>query len=159
MNKAPIPTFASYLPTLARLIEEHDVKTALEFGMGLASTPLLNVKCTRVASIEMNSHIWYEFLLSCFGAAGWDLQCMLGPTMAPDLVSEMTRSQDLVLVDGHGDSRPEQIMAATKVTSLIVVHDVQEPGYHWERAVLPVAWTWTNVDTGVAKTAVLEGPG
>lgn len=155
MNQAPIPTYASHLPVLAALIDRHDVKTVMEFGMGLASTPLFLHCCDHVVSIEMNSQEWFNFLVGIYQCARWT------PYYFPVLSSVEVMifpASDLVLVDGHGDSRPEQIEAATKISKLIVVHDVQEPSYGWDRVKLPPGWTWTNVDTGAAQTAVLEGP-
>jgi hypothetical protein len=146
-----ISTF-SHLPVLKRVIEEHKPRTVFEFGMGDGSTPLFIEHCRQVVSVEMQSLSWYVELVGKYEADNWAPICLPCPRCG---IYFLTGGQtfDLVFVDGHGDTRPEQIRAASEKTDLIIAHDTEEPSYGWGRVNMP-GWkettykdhpTWTTV--------------
>ena len=153
-----IPTIASHLPVLARLVKHGD--RVLEFGCGIASTPFLLSKCSAVVSIEMQSREWFEYVSGLFADnPRSERHYAEGATRALSYIealARLSRRFDVVLVDGHGDSRPEQVRMATMITDVIVCHDTQEPGYRWDKVRPLLGWTWTDEDTGTARTSVIQ---
>ena len=148
-------TAHSHLPILEEILDRHHVQSVLEFGMGDGSTGLFLDRCMRVVSVEMQNLSWHEKLIKRWGhRTAWIPVLDIGPT-----VGKLPPGRfDLVFVDGHGDSRPEQIMAAMMVADLIAVHDTQEPGYMWGRIKdnMPAGWTWTDDKRSPTWTSILE---
>ena len=148
-------TAHSHLHILDEILTSHRIQSVLEFGMGDGSTGLFLDRCSIVISVEMQNLSWHEKLIKRWGhRTNWTPVLSIGPT-----VSQLPPGPfDLVFVDGHGDSRPEQIMAAMTVTNLIAVHDTQEPGYMWHRIKdnLPAGWTWTDDKRDPTWTSILE---
>jgi hypothetical protein len=103
-------------------------ESALEFGPGKWSSPLLKNKFKNLNSIEQMSEEWHKKTLHsgsiwCPGALEFK-ELGLGKF-------------DLIFVDGHNESRPEQVMWAFEHSDLVVVHDTEEPIYKWERIKVP----------------------
>jgi hypothetical protein len=147
-------TAHSHLPVLEEILDQNNIRTVLEFGMGDGSTGLFLDRCLRVVSVEMNNLSWHEKLTRRWGhRLNWSPVLRLGM----DATWPTTERFDMVFVDGHGDCRPEQIRAAMAITDLIVVHDTQEAGYKWERIKddLPDWWTWTDDKRHPTWTSVL----
>ncbi len=126
-------TLQSHMPILEFLLDRFEVKTALEFGCGLYSTPLLVKHCDYVESREMNSEEWLAKVKDHFWNSGidtlhWTALWMEGPTFALDGGPHAPSNKfDLVLCDGHGDTRARQAACMINRAGIIVVHDSQHP--------------------------------
>lgn len=122
-------TLQSHMPILEFLLDRFDVNTALEFGCGLYSTPLLLLKCSYVESREMNSEEWLHKVREnlpewTISSGGWQLFWVEGPTAAMEIPNDAS-CFDLVLCDGHGDTRAQQAKCMIDRSGLIVIHDSQ----------------------------------
>jgi len=144
----------SHLPVLVEILDARDIRIVFEFGMGDGSTGLFLERCESVFSVEMQSVEWFQKLTTRWRRSNWNPILRLGP----DASWNGSQRYDLVFVDGHGDSRPEQIRTAMQMTDLIVVHDTQEPGYKWERIKddMPDGWTWEDDKRHPTWTSVLR---
>ncbi|MHC4619689.1 MAG: O-methyltransferase [Planctomycetota bacterium] len=154
-------TAHSHLPILARYIEDRKPGSALEFGVGEGSTPLLWKNCFRVVSLEMNPSDEWFMRVSCEAPNYWAGHHLPGLTSAIEWVKCCREKFDLVLVDGHGDSRPEQCQAATGVLNaggIIAIHDTETASYGWDRLwlwLLEHGWQWTDYPLENAPTTTI----
>lgn len=122
-------TLQSHMPILEFLLDRFEINTALEFGCGLYSTPLLLQKCEHVESREMNSEEWSAKVNDHFWNSGidtlhWIRLWVEGPTAAMEIPNDAS-CFDLVLCDGHGDTRAEQAVSMIDRAGIIVIHDSQ----------------------------------
>lgn len=125
--------FSTHLPIIQEIFSfKKQIKNSLEFGMGNYSTEFLvsNTK-EKVISIEMQSETWFNDIKLKFEKnSKWSGILCLGANNFLDL---QYNKYDFVLVDGHGDSRPECINFISKFTDLIVTHDTEDSYYRWEK--------------------------
>lgn len=151
---------ASHLLVLERLVGAQ--VRALEYGMGDNSTPFLVAHCASVVSIEMQDAAWFDKLVSKISSPKWHPLLLLGPEPAVAW-TEQHFDFDLVLVDGHGDSRWKLVnLLIKKKVPIIVVHDTQQPTYGWHKIVAgsylridcKVHPVWTSVFTSSKEAAV-----
>jgi predicted O-methyltransferase YrrM len=134
--------YATHLPFLKKILQEHDIQSVFEFGCGNYSTLLFAEKCKNVISIEMQNKEWYDQLKTKI-PKNVHLLFQLGPEQAITTLWSLGQSGakfDLIFVDGHGDSRWKAINAASQYTSIIVAHDTQFPGYQWNKVKLDNSW-------------------
>lgn len=135
-----ISPYSSHFDILKFLIEFTKKETVLEFGTGegeFSSTKLFLEKFISLTSIEMNSPKWFEKTKHS------------GSIFCPGMF-EFKKLQlgrfDLIFVDGHADSRPEQINWSINHTDLIVAHDTEEKMYGFdERVKIPEGWVWIDI--------------
>jgi len=139
-------TAHSHLPVLAQVLDKYRPRSVLEFGMGFGSTGLFLDRCLSVVSVEMQSVEWFHRSQRQFAGhpnrSAWSPVLRLGP----DATWRGLAEYDMVFVDGHGDSRPEQIRTGMELAPLVVAHDTETESYGWGRIRdhLPDGWTWTD---------------
>lgn len=130
--------FSTHLNLLSRIFDFLDIKTSLEFGMGEFSTSfLLNRTSDKVTSIEMQHQQWFNKINAKFSTNDkWKGILSLGANSVFGLDYE--DRYDFILVDGHGESRPECVNFSSKLSDVIVAHDTEATDvYGWGRVNLP----------------------
>jgi hypothetical protein len=138
-------TIYSHLPILRDLIREHNVRRVLEFGLGDGSTNVFREMCDFIVSIEMKNQEWFD-KYAALECAWFKPICAIGDPQA-GVIKAMefgTGSFDMVLVDGCGESRPEQIMVGTMLAPLVVAHDTEQESFNWSRFPIPDGWETTH---------------
>jgi hypothetical protein len=115
------------------VIESFHPESVVEFGLGLFSTELLLTHCQEVMSVEMQSSEWYRRMVAMYHPRhAWNPVLALGPYAF--LGISYPKAIDLILVDGHGESRPEVVNFAFRLgCKMVIAHDTEEAGYGWER--------------------------
>jgi rubredoxin len=147
--------YGSHLPVLELLTPEGG--RALETGCGLYSTAFFVERCSYVLSYEMQEPAWAERVLKELNnPANLDLIVSPGAAHTIMLMEELEPNFDIALIDGHGESRPEQAMSAMELAPIVVCHDTEAGawGYHWERIKAPAGWErydvhWTSPECRV----------
>ena len=121
----------SHLTLLEEIFKLKKINTVLEFGCGDYSTDFFVNNCEHVTSVEMQNQGWFDKISEKNkDNPKWRGILALGPREFEKLKFEKI---DLCFVDGHGDSRPEQINRIQPHTDIIVAHDTETYTYHWER--------------------------
>ena len=147
-------TIESHLPILERIFKIKPINTVLEFGMGMGSTPFFLNNAKHLTSIEMQSKEWYDRVVDNYGHySHFKPHIALGPYAYADVTLEPP--YDLIFVDGHGDSRWKVINDMFNHTSLMVIHDTQQPSYGWDKVVRPKFWSWMDIREQPTWTTVL----
>ena len=127
---AALDPSATHLVTWDYVFSLYNIKSVLEFGCGLYSTPeFLRRGCT-VTAIEMQNKGWAKRVKEAKPVV--DIKIAIGPLTWRKL--KLKKWYDLIFVDGHGDTRPECMEWAKDRTNLIVAHDTEHPYYQWARA-------------------------
>jgi hypothetical protein len=131
--------------------------SVLEFGCGLNSTPLLVSKAREVTSVEMQSVEWADKVASLLNDCSDKLSLVraIGAFAYKDVPLLFSKRYDLVLVDGHGDSRWAVANDCFSITDIIVLHDTEEPGYRWDKIVIPDGWRTITYREVTPHTTVL----
>ena len=133
--------YATHLYVLESIFNTSQIKSVFQFGSGLSSTPLFVKAAQYVHAIQMQDESWFNVVQSQLSKyPHFNFKCQLGPFSAINSLRQIEGTFDLIFVDGHGDSRPQAIMQAFKHTKLIVTHDTQNPGYGWDRIIMPDGW-------------------
>ena len=123
----------SHLPIFKKLFKIFDINSVFEYGIGLHSTAMFVDNCSRVISIEMNTHaldgkLWYDKVVEEMGEReNWEHHNMAGefPAIAYALRLFNSEKFDLVFADGHGDSRGEQTNSGFGMARFVIAHDAQ----------------------------------
>lgn len=125
-------TVKNHLPILSSIINELNVKSVFEFGIGIHSTGLFLENCDLVYSIEMNEHTinqvpWFDYVNQMYSSyeKDWVRKKIIGKFEAIDFFKKLNLNFDLVFVDGHGDSRAAQANMVFGKSKVIVIHDAQ----------------------------------
>jgi len=138
------------------LYNKMSIAKVFEFGCGNYSTAFFIERGSDVTAIEMQDVNWFNTIKQKFADhRSLTLQCRIGPWDAiTQLKKEQDKSYDLVFVDGHGASRHGAINTAFDKTNVIVAHDTEEPGYHWELVEMPDTWTKFSTTNEGAQTTL-----
>jgi len=131
-----LTTTSSHLPILQKIIETFSIKSVFEYGIGTYSTKLFLDKCDKVVSVEMNNHrrknlSWYEYAVKELSNKStkdiWSHKQLIGssPAIHHSLGIFENEKFDMIFVDGHGDTRGEQVNAALTGSDIIVAHDTE----------------------------------
>jgi predicted O-methyltransferase YrrM len=149
-----IDRWATHLDLLYKVFKHKKINRVVEFGGGVHSTRLFSNMCDYVLTVEMQSEEWFNKIRTIYEKPTHKFVFAEGPSaFFTDVVYE---NYDLAFVDGHGDSRPEVINHMASFCSTIVTHDLEWPGYGWERVRLPSnyirfddqrEWPWTALWT------------
>jgi hypothetical protein len=121
--------YGSHIPALTFIFEHVEIKTAVEYGMGLFSTSFLLDKVKdKVLSIEMQSEDWYERVINRYQSEKWEHRYT-------DKVWKFMDYPDcdLLLVDGSSITRAIGVVyAMERGIETIVLHDTESSwyGYH-----------------------------
>jgi len=128
--------YSSHTHVLKKIIETFKINSVFEYGIGTYSTKLFLDKCDKVVSVEMNNHQhgslgWYEYVVKELSnnplADIWCHKKLVG--LFPAIHYSMGRFEnekfDMIFVDGHGDTRGEQVNAALMGSDIIVAHDTE----------------------------------
>lgn len=127
---AALDPSATHLGAWDYVFDLYPIKTVLEFGCGMYSTPEFVKRGCDVTAIEMQNAAWAERVRNAEPKA--DIQIAIGPFAWRGL--KLADWYDMIFVDGHGDSRPECLEWAKERTNIIVAHDTEHPYYQWSRA-------------------------
>jgi hypothetical protein len=124
--------YETHAPILKLLMEEIKPKQILEFGLGNYSTPILFSDGATVESIEMQSQEWFDLISIKFkDKTNWTPYFAMGPFEYRKI--KLKDRYDLVLVDGHGDSRWDCVNMMFGKSDVIVAHDTEQPTYNWDK--------------------------
>jgi hypothetical protein len=137
--------FSTHLNLMGKIFEFKDIKTSLEFGMGNFSTQfLINNTKDKVTSIEMQFQNWFDEINTKFSQNDkWKGILSIGSHNVFDLKYE--KKYDLVLVDGHVETRPECVNFSSSFCDTIVAHDTEaENVYGWSRVNLSEFYTFED---------------
>jgi len=134
------------LIVLEPIIKKLKIKTVLEFGCGYGTTPFFGELVESVTSIEMQNDEWYHKVKEKCNNEKHDIYLLLGSTGGIEFMKNENKRYDLILVDGHGSSRPEVINEAVNFSDIIVVHDTEAPCYGWNRVNKNLdGWVWKDI--------------
>lgn len=123
--------FGSHLPLLEEIFKQRTINSVLEFGCGDFSTDFFLKNSNDVTSIEMQEKSWFDKISEKYSNDHrWKGILCLGPM---EFLKLKYFKIDLAFVDGHGDSRPDQINWIQNYTNIIVAHDTETYTYQWER--------------------------
>lgn len=136
----PIERYASMLPVLEHILKHAEIKEVLEFGPGDNSTPLFINSGCNLETVEMQSLDWYNKIKQDYKLA--KTHYAEGAMRWKEL--HYKSRYDLILVDGHMDSRPEVANWAKDRTDIIVIHDTEADYYGWDR--LDFGEDWKRFD-------------
>jgi hypothetical protein len=125
--------YGSHLPVLGALCELFPPRVALEFGMGMASTPYLLDHAQLLVSVECD-RTWYKKTLRQIGPAKECFAPVLWPDEEPQGILALLGTQvfDLALIDGRGRSRVPCARMLLGRCRFMVLHDVDGVFYKWE---------------------------
>ena len=150
--------YGTHLPILSAIMKALGTNcSVLEFGCGINSTPLLVGMAREVTSVEMQSVEWATkvsvLLKDCSDKL--NLVCAIGAFAYKGIPNLFSKKYDLILVDGHGDSRWAVANDCFLAADTIVLHDTEEPGYKWGKIDMPEGWTSIKYTKAVPNTTVL----
>jgi hypothetical protein len=151
--------YGTHWDVLQRALQEFGITSALEFGMGIYSTPLLVRYCERVVAIEMQDEEWYKKVEKTVQSPKLTLKLMIGPTVACEWFEAQNERFDLVFVDGHLDTRWRVVNAAFSKADIVVAHDTDSIAYGWDKVKLPGDWIWLDFRKYVPWTSVMVQKG
>ena len=132
----PIDRYASMLPVLEHILKQAEIKEVLEFGPGDNSTPLFVNSGCNLETVEMQSLDWYNKIKQDYKRA--KVHYAEGAMRWKEL--HYKQHYDLILVDGHMDSRPEVANWAKDRTDIVVIHDTEADYYGWDRLDFGEEW-------------------
>ena len=132
----PIDRYASLVPVLKHILSQKPIINVLEFGPGHNSTKLFMEHNCQLKTVEMQSPEWY------YESKNTYKQASVHYAEGADNWKELAYSDryDLILVDGHIDSRPEVANWAKDHTDIVVIHDTEAGYYGWERLDFDKSW-------------------
>ena len=130
----PYSTHIEFLQTIISIVGVP--KNAVEFGMGNYSTEFLLKNSEHLVSIEMQSEEWFNKIFEKFkDTKTWVPFKLLGPFNFTKIDFKHT---DLVLIDGHGETRPECVnLMFNYNVPYIIAHDTEAGSYGWNRVKEP----------------------
>lgn len=121
--------YDSHLPVLHFINDTIGIRKVFEFGCGIHSTGFFSSVGAEFLSVEMQDEDWFNKIGAMFGNVCY----MPGGTDAIQSFINANEFYDLVFVDGHGETRPECIIAALDRADTIVWHDSENGWYGWDR--------------------------
>ena len=146
-------TRGSHTPVLMAVLDIFQPKSAMEFGMGLHSTPLLWEKIPLFVTVE-NDLAWYTQMVGELPAreGAIPIHHDLGPSIhaktkpnkfPPDIwtsCEEFYRElgnkygkMDMMFVDHFAVLRKLSLNCLHHLFDIVVWHDSEHPGYHYEK--------------------------
>ena len=149
----PDADYATHLPVLEEVCRKYSVKSVFEFGPGKYSTRFFSEHCESVVSVEMNSRDWYDQIKD-MNYKNVQLLYLPGPFAACNYLESICRF-DLIMVDGHGDSRYRQANVALEHSNIVVCHDTNDSQYGWWFVRIPSGYEVKNYTTGPTHTSTL----
>ena len=154
--------YGTHYPVLAELINKFKIQNVLEFGAGNYSTGLFVENCSKVLSIEMQNIEWFEKVKEKFidniDSGLLTIKCILdydGLSSIEYLNTIPNNKFDMVFIDGAGESRYNCANYAKSITDIIVCHDTEYPGYHWENIIIDGSWIWIDIKIYDTWTSVM----
>jgi predicted O-methyltransferase YrrM len=152
VNTTDVERYASHLPVLEKVCEQHDVRHVLEVGCGHHSTPffLSLPNLERLVSLETNDE-WSGPIRDAYPDDRLEL------LLVDDAVDALERliltDFDLVFID-NGDTAAERLEVIRHVLGrthpIVVVHDAEVPEYR------DAIENHTHIIVGVPWTAVIR---
>lgn len=134
--------YETHTPILKTIFKAVEIGEVLEFGPGAYSTEYFISKVKSLISIEQQSDSYHSMCCRRHEETkNVKFLKLIGPVSGVNWLKAYEGRFDLILVDGHGEGRPEAINAAFKKTAIIVAHDTEHPRYGWERVRMPKGWT------------------
>lgn len=119
-------TLSSHMPVLLEYLKIFKPRTALEFGCGLYSTPvMLRQKQLKLTSIENTSKDWYEKVLKKLTDANLNALHNFIYTEEDPMKSIDRQYYDLVFIDGD-IRRYETFNEIYHKAQTIIIHDTQK---------------------------------
>jgi len=131
----------SHLPVLKKVLETIPAPgNILEFGCGDYSTPTILSAGHNLISVEQQDTDWLSYVAKTYGNHRWIGVLAIGPLAYRRLT--WSGPYDLIIVDGHGESRPEVINSIIMghLATKIIIHDTQQPTYGWGRVKKEDGW-------------------
>ena len=154
-SQSTLNEYSTHLPVLNLMLQCARIESAWEFGMGFYSTPFLVEHCKLVISAEMQSLNWYHRVRTTIRSKVFQAIYLPGPWLACIVLFLLPRKFDLILVDGHGDSRFTAANVAMKKSDLVVLHDTETASYRWERIRRTANFCWIDFTLYRPWTSVL----
>lgn len=154
--------YGTHYPILAELLDKFNLEHVLEFGTGFFSTGIFVEKAKKVVSIEMQYVDWYDKVKEKYSkyvdSGVLSIECIIedsGLQSIQHISSNYDKPFDMVFVDGAGGSRFNCANYAKSMTDLIICHDTEYHGYHWDRIVVDGDWVWIDVKIYGTWTSVM----
>lgn len=136
VREPAVTRFGTFIKPLRAIYEVFQPKKVIEFGPGFISTEFFLKGGAQVNSVEMCSSDWHQKLVEHY-AKYKNLNLMMGNAVSYRYLSDEFLRADLGFVDGHPDTRAECVTALFDRCPIIVAHDLDLDGNHYERVVPP----------------------
>src|SRR5882672_4914109 len=128
--------YGTHLPVLRYLLDNFDVRSVLEFGVGRFSTALFLATGVRLTSVETDE-VWLDRF---HPKSSMNHRLIFHPddNVQVVLTGECKDEQyDLALVDGPRTTRWRCVNMLMGRAKIIVIHDTDADYYEWHRILLP----------------------
>lgn len=136
VRKPAVTRFGTFMKPLREIYDVFHPQKVIEFGPGYISTEFFLNSGAKVNSVEMCSPDWHSKLAAHY-AEYKNLNLVMGNKLSyKDLTDEFLRA-DLGFVDGHPDTRAECVTALFDKCAIIVAHDLDLDGNHYEKVLTP----------------------
>lgn len=134
--KNKINPYGSHLAFLRMIFKSFEIKSVLELGLGENSTPFFLDQGCNLVSIEQQDAGWLNKMIKIIGENdNWK------KAFNPYPIKEAKAFQsefDLVFVDGHHESRADDVNNFFHKSPLIVAHDFEKTKfYQWHKIKMP----------------------
>jgi len=150
--------YGSHIPTIETTYPLIGHSNALEFGCGLCSTPWLLDHYEHITSVETNLD-WIDKTEKALTPEQKSKWTPLVMEHERDFFYKYLRFFDLILVDGYDIGLRRglaQICLSMEMSSAIVIHDSERPGFHYDEMMIPPGWIMIRVEYGIPWTSVFS---
>ena len=134
--------YGSHRGVFEQILRRLEVRSVLEFGMGLYSTKLFADHCAFVASVEQESMEWYNKTVEMVRSPHWSPHFEADPAVIFDYYDTKGVQFDLVLSDGKAETRCQVAnMAMQRNVPVVALHDAEKIWYYrWNLLEIPVGY-------------------
>ncbi len=138
----PFDGYGSHVHVFEKIFESVPVNSALEFGMGLYSTPFFAGHCNYVVSVEQESGQWYTETVEKINSPNWHHRYEADPQVTFDYFDNEGVKFDLVFSDGMAETRCQVAnLAMQRKVPIVVLHDTEKIYYYrWDLLEIPVKY-------------------
>jgi hypothetical protein len=148
--------YSTHLPTLQYVLDKiGKCDNIFEYGMGMYSTTLFSKKAEKLIAVEMQNEKWFSEMSKQNFKDNVNLHCMIGKDPAIEYFKSLELKFDVVLVDGHFESRWKCINEAFGKCDIIIAHDTENVSYDWNLVNLPEKYLWLDIKIHNPWTSVI----
>ena len=137
--------FSSHLKILEFIIDNFNVKTIFESGMGNFSTKLFIEKAEKVVSLDNSNQSWFEEINKKYeGRKNFIGVLKLQYQGIYDFIDALGNF-DMAFVDGRAGDRWRVGNHLLKKSPITIFHYSQATCYNYEKVIIPFGYLWIDV--------------